>query len=77
MGQLTGGAVDTRSFKEVFEYQTYIYTTLGNETLRCNKCANLFKKGDRITYLLTNTGMEYYHEGKCLKGTELISAHIT
>jgi hypothetical protein len=72
MGQPTGSSIDTSRMKEVLEYQTYIFTILGNQDLRCNGCGNLFKKGDRITYLLTLNSVEHYHEGKCLKGTELL-----
>ena len=72
MGQLANNKIDISKFKEVFEYQTYIYTVLGNETLKCSQCGDLFIKGVRITYLLTSQGMEHYHT-KCINGMELIS----
>lgn len=75
MGQLRSNQViDSTNWKEVFEFQSYILTTVFDQ-LPCNKCGNLFKKGDRITRLLTSQGVEYYHSGTCLKGVEIIAGN--
>lgn len=71
MGQLRNNPVDTRTWKEVIEHQTYIYNTAPMELIRCTGCGNPIKNKQMVTRLETSKGVEYYHYDKCLKGVEL------
>jgi hypothetical protein len=56
----------------VLEHQTYIYHTTTDGDLHCNKCGNHFKNTERVTRVLTNLGIEYFHNPKCLVAIDFV-----
>lgn len=82
MGQPASSKVDISKFVEVLNQKTY-KAGLDALTMTCESCGNSFKRGERVTELLVVYGSQnkesqtkFFHEGKCLKGTDIIDASI-
>lgn len=60
-------------FKQVYEAQTYIYKPVPNEKIICLTCNHQILRSERITFLLTDKGHEYYHTAH-MKGIEIRAA---
>lgn len=58
--------------KEVFSHTTYIYRFIPEEVFFCAGCGLALIHGDRISKLITSSGIEYYHFDKCLKGVDIV-----